>query len=65
MAFDPLQEAIEYFHSRGYEDKVRLLSYRRKTYLTLYRLGERMDYGLAVEYLFFCRDRARAGQQAH
>jgi uridine kinase len=40
----PLQEAIDYFHSRGYEDKVRLLSYRRKTYLTLYRLGERMDY---------------------
>src|SRR6185369_11281099 len=25
-------------------DKVRLLSYRRKSYLTLYRLGERMDY---------------------
>jgi uridine kinase len=40
----PLKEAIEYFHSRGYEDKVRLLSYRRKNYLTLYRLGERMDY---------------------
>ena len=40
----PLQEAIEYFHSHGYEDKVRLLSYRRKNYLTLYRLGERMDY---------------------
>ena len=40
----PIQEAIEYFHSRGYEDKVRLLSYRRKNYLTLYRLGERMDY---------------------
>ena len=40
----PLQEAIEYFHSRGYEDKVRLLSYRRKNYLTLYKLGERMDY---------------------
>ena len=40
----PIKEAIEYFHSRGYEDKVRLLSYRRKTYLTLYRLGERMDY---------------------
>ena len=40
----PIREAIEYFHSRGYEDKVRLLSYRRKTYLTLYRLGERMDY---------------------
>jgi uridine kinase len=40
----PIKEAIEYFRSRGYEDKVRLLSYRRKTYLTLYRLGERMDY---------------------
>ena len=40
----PLQEAIAYFHSRGYEDKVRLLSYRRKNYLTLYKLGERMDY---------------------
>src|SRR5215208_6871242 len=40
----PLQEAIEYFHSRGYEDKVRLLSYRKKNYLTLYRLSERMDY---------------------
>jgi uridine kinase len=40
----PIKEAIEYFHSRGYEDKVRLLSYRRKTYLTLYRLGKRMDY---------------------
>ena len=40
----PLQEAIEYFHSRGYTDKVRLLSYRKKNYLTLYRLGQRMDY---------------------
>jgi uridine kinase len=40
----PIKDAIEYFHSRGYEDKVRLLSYRRKNYLTLYRLGERMDY---------------------
>ncbi len=40
----PLQEAIEYFRSRGYEDKVHLLAYRRKNYLTLYRLGERMDY---------------------
>ena len=40
----PLQEAIEYFHSRGYEDKVRLLSYRKKNYLTLYRLDQRMDY---------------------
>ena len=40
----PLQEAIEYFRTRGYEDKVLLLKYRRKNYLTLYRLGERMDY---------------------
>ena len=40
----PIKEAIEYFHSRGYEDKVRLLSYRKKNHLTLYRLGERMDY---------------------
>ncbi len=40
----PIKDAIEYFHSRGYEDKVRLLSYRKKNYLTLYRLSERMDY---------------------
>ncbi len=40
----PLHEAIDYFRSIGYEDKVHLLSYRRKDYLTLYRLGERMDY---------------------
>src|SRR5512142_570736 len=40
----PLQEAIDYFKSIGYEDKVRLLKYRRKPYLTLYRLGDRMDY---------------------
>lgn len=40
----PLKEAIEYFRSLGYEDKVRLLKYRRKDYLTLYRLGGRMDY---------------------
>jgi uridine kinase len=40
----PLGDAIEYFRSRGYEDKVQLLKYRRKNYLTLYRLGERMDY---------------------
>jgi uridine kinase len=40
----PLSEAIEYFRSIGYEDKVQLLNYRRKDYLTLYRLGRRMDY---------------------
>jgi len=40
----PLQEAMDYFRSRGYEDKVRLLKYRRKNYLTLYSLDGRMDY---------------------
>jgi uridine kinase len=40
----PLQEAIDYFRSIGYDDTVLLLNYRRKKYLTLYRLGERLDY---------------------
>jgi uridine kinase len=40
----PLSYAIEYFESRGYDDKVHLLAYRKKDYLTLYRFGERMDY---------------------
>jgi len=40
----PLAEAIEYFRKLGYEDKIHLLSHRHKDYLTLYRLGERMDY---------------------
>ncbi len=40
----PLQAAIEYFRSRGYDDKAYLLKYRKKDYLTLYRLGDRMDY---------------------
>jgi len=40
----PLQEAVEYFRARGYDDKVSLLKYRTKDYLTLYRFGERMDY---------------------
>ena len=40
----PLQEAMDYFRSRGYDDKVRLLKYRRKNYLTLYSLDGRMDY---------------------
>ena len=40
----PLKEAIEYFHSIGYDDKVRLLAYRQKDYLTLYRFGSHMDY---------------------
>jgi uridine kinase len=40
----PLQEAIAYFRKRGYDDKVNLLKYRTKDYLTLYQLGERMGY---------------------
>jgi uridine kinase len=40
----PIQEAIEYFKKLGYDDKVRLFSHRHKDYLTLYSLGERMDY---------------------
>ena len=40
----PLAEAIDYFRVLDYEDKVHLLSHRQKDYLTLYRLGERMDY---------------------
>lgn len=40
----PRQEAIEYFEKLGYNDKVRLLTYRQKDYLTLYSLGDRMDY---------------------
>jgi uridine kinase len=40
----PLEEAREYFLSRGEEEKVQLLKYRKKDYLTLYSLEERMDY---------------------
>lgn len=40
----PLQEAIAYFQSKGEEDKVRLLAYRRKDYLTTYQLGKYWDY---------------------
>jgi uridine kinase len=40
----PLEEAIEYFRGRGYDDKVHLLKYRKKHYLTLYQLGDRMGY---------------------
>ena len=40
----PLQEAIEYFRAKGYEDKVSLLKHRNKDYLTLYSLNEHMDY---------------------
>jgi uridine kinase len=40
----PLTDAIEHFRSKGYEDKVSLLKYRKKDYLTLYRLEDHMDY---------------------
>jgi uridine kinase len=40
----PLQEAVEYFRVRGYDDKVNLLKHRKKNYLTLYQLGDRMGY---------------------
>ncbi len=40
----PLAEAIRYFEKLGQADKVSLLAHRKKSYLTLYRLGEHMDY---------------------
>jgi len=40
----PLAEAIEYFKAEGATDKVRLMTHRRKDYLTLYRLGGHRDY---------------------
>ncbi len=40
----PLDEAIQYFQSKNYEDKVRLLAHRRKDYLTLYQLKNVRDY---------------------
>jgi uridine kinase len=40
----PLAEAIAYFKGQNYPDKVRLLTYRHKDYVTLYRLGDHLDY---------------------
>jgi uridine kinase len=40
----PINEAIQYFQSIGAEDKVELLKYRQKKYLTLYRLRSFKDY---------------------
>ncbi|MFN2198843.1 MAG: nucleoside kinase, partial [Anaerolineales bacterium] len=40
----PLKQAMAYFETKGYHDKVRLLAHRKKDYLTLYRLGDHMDY---------------------
>jgi uridine kinase len=40
----PIQEAVEYFAARGYEDKLRLFKHRRKEYLTVYNFNGQMDY---------------------
>jgi uridine kinase len=40
----PLNEAVEYFRSKGQTEKVQLLKYRTKDYLVLYQLKERRDY---------------------
>jgi uridine kinase len=39
-----LEEAISYFETKKYSDKLRLLKYRKKPYLVLYRLNEHRDY---------------------
>ena len=40
----PVAEAIVYFEKENYPDKVSLLRHRRKPYVTLYSIGEHMDY---------------------
>ena len=40
----PIEEAIDYFKTRGELDKISLLKHRSKNYLTIYQLGQRMDY---------------------
>ena len=40
----PLEEAISYFSKKSYSDKLRLLKYRKKPYLILYRLKNHRDY---------------------
>src|SRR5574340_1632546 len=40
----PKAEAMEMFAARGYDDKVRLLKYRQKDTLVLYRVGDYQDY---------------------
>jgi len=39
-----MAEATAYFESKGYHDKVQLLSYRQKDYVTLYKLDDYRDY---------------------
>jgi len=40
----PLEEAIAYFTQTGEDDKVKLLKYRKRPDLVLYRAGETRDY---------------------
>lgn len=40
----PLQEALAYFEKRGDWDKVCLLRFRQKEYVTLYQVGDYLDY---------------------
>ncbi len=40
----PLQEAVAFFQERGYTDKVRLLKYRQRDTLVLYRVLDHQDY---------------------
>jgi uridine kinase len=40
----PMAEAIAYFQKENYPDKVSLLRHRHKAYVTLYSLGEHLDY---------------------
>ena len=40
----PISEAIAFFEQENYPDKVRLMRYRRKPYVTLYNVGEHIDY---------------------
>ena len=40
----PLDEALAYFETKGYSDKIKLLKARKKDYLTLYTLAGAKDY---------------------
>jgi uridine kinase len=40
----PVAEAIAFFERENYPDKVQLLRHRRKVYVTLYSLGDHIDY---------------------
>ena len=40
----PIDEALQHFKKLGHEDKIALFSHRKKNYLTLYKLGDYMNY---------------------